>query len=146
MKASRFTATFNHVASAVLAGFIGVAFFTSVGCNVPRSETADVELTPAAIENAVGSDVQPTDLVLVKFGATWCGPCRELDKELASLKPNLPDGVRVVSIDVDERPDASRAFGIESIPRIFVVRGGEVLADQVGYQSEADLQDWIGGF
>ena len=37
--------------------------------------------------------------ILVKFGRTWCGPCRMTDAELAQLPSD-----KVVKIDVGEHP------------------------------------------
>ena len=76
--------------------------------------------------------------VLVKFGANWCGPCRMLDGEL----PNL-ESTQVVKIDVDERPNLARHYGVSAIPRMLLFKNGKVIGDRVGYASAADLQAWI---
>lgn len=118
----------------------------AVGCNQPAmTEKAAVPkasgpITAAKFEQVVNQD----KLVLVKFGATWCGPCRSVDKELAALSGDLPSDVEVLSIDVDENPELSQEFQITGIPRILIVRSGEVLADKTGYMSKSQIQNWIG--
>ncbi|EMI26347.1 thioredoxin [Rhodopirellula europaea SH398] len=98
-----------------------------------------------AIQQVVGS-AGDQDLVLVKFGAPWCGPCQQIDKELQSLEPTLAGEVRVVKIDVGEQPEVAAQFGIDGIPRMFLVRNGKVLADEVGYRSESELRSWVADY
>ncbi|WP_233215579.1 thioredoxin family protein [Rhodopirellula bahusiensis] len=132
------------VTSIAVAG-IGLVSFFFIGCNVPNNPGPTVNVPAEAIQQAVGS-VDDQNLVLVKFGAVWCGPCREVDKELASLEPTLPEQVRVVKIDVNEQPEVASKFGIEGIPRMFLVRNGQVLADEVGYRSESELRSWVASY
>lgn len=108
------------------------------GCQPPTSPA--VAVTPAKFDEIVNQD----KLVLVKFGATWCGPCRSVDEELESLAGNLPEDVEVLKIDVDENPDLAQEFQITGIPRMMLVRSGEVLADETGYMSKEQLESWIG--
>lgn len=122
---------------------VGSLLFAMVGC-VPTPETATNEIsgpiTAAKFEEVVNQD----KLVLVKFGATWCGPCRSVDEELASLSGELASDVEVLKIDVDDNPELAQEFQITGIPRILLVRSGEVIADKTGYMSKSQLQSWIG--
>ena len=47
----------------------------------------------------------------LKFGATWCGPCKVLDKTLEKVT-----GVYVKKYDVDQFEDLSEERGVRSIP------------------------------
>ncbi|SMP65387.1 thioredoxin [Neorhodopirellula lusitana] len=110
------------------------------GCPAPAEPAAAI--SPAKFDQVVSQD----KLVLVKFGATWCGPCRQVDAELNSLNASLPADVEVLKIDVDENPELAQQYQISSIPRLMLVRNGSIVDDKVGYMSEADLQSWIGEF
>jgi thioredoxin len=79
--------------------------------------------------------------VLVKFGATWCGPCRAVDAQLTQVAHCGP--ARVVKIDVDSRPDLARHYGITAIPRMLLFKDGKVVGDRTGYASADDLRSWI---
>lgn len=124
----------------------GSLLFTTVGCQPPSgSGTTSANqpsgpITAAKFEQVVNQD----KLVLVKFGATWCGPCRSVDEELASLSGELPSDVEVLKIDVDDNPELAQEFQITGIPRILLVRSGEILDDKTGYMSKSQLQSWIG--
>lgn len=115
-----------------------------LGCNQPFSAPAEPvdAISTARFDEVVNQD----KLVLVKFGATWCGPCRQIDRELKSLAGELPADVEVLKIDVDENPELAQQFQITGIPRMLLVRGGNVLADETGYMSKAELQSWIGEY
>jgi thioredoxin 1 len=85
--------------------------------------------------------VERTEPVLVKFGATWCGPCRKLDTELDKLASS--GLVNVVRIEIGEHPELAHHYGVTSIPRLFLFDRGNVLADRVGYADHKQLQIWI---
>ncbi|MCS7471126.1 thioredoxin family protein [Stieleria sp. ICT_E10.1] len=90
---------------------------------------------------ALGSGSAP-QLVLMKFGAPWCPPCRMIDKELRKLgRTSLP--VEIRKIDVDERPEMAERYGVSSIPRLILLQDGRKIGDAVGYQSADELSEWI---
>ena len=81
-------------------------------------------------------------LVLVDFYADWCGPCRmvspiieELAKEIANLK--------VIKINVDEREDVAKTYGIMSIPTILLFRDGQLEKKQIGFVPKEVLMRWF---
>ncbi|MCC9601785.1 thioredoxin family protein [Stieleria sp. JC731] len=81
-------------------------------------------------------------LVLMKFGAPWCPPCRMVDKELLELKKaKLP--VEVRKINVDNHQALADQYQISSIPRLILTEDGEVIGDLTGYKSADELEAWI---
>ena len=48
--------------------------------------------------------VSENDCVLIKFFATWCGPCKKLQQNIEIVEKEFPDVV-VVGIDVDDADD-----------------------------------------
>ncbi|MFG0255083.1 MAG: thioredoxin family protein [Rhodopirellula sp. JB053] len=122
--------------SLVLASLVIAA---SVGCKPPApAEPAD-PVTQNRFEQTINQD----KIVLVKFGATWCPPCREVDQELKTLAGQLPDDVEVLKIDVDENPELAQRYDISSIPKLLLVRNGEILSEEIGYMSGDRIQSWI---
>ena len=46
-----------------------------------------------------------------KFGASWCGPCKVLDRTLEQLT-----GIEIVKHDVDVEEELANARGIRNVP------------------------------
>jgi thioredoxin-like negative regulator of GroEL len=61
---------------------------------------------------------------VVKFTATWCGPC-------AAIKPQLSTACKefemeLLEVDVDAEPEVATEYGISSIPAlVYLVDGKE---------------------
>lgn len=113
-----------------------------VGCEPPQKDRS----TQATVPSYFDTNMDGSKLVVVKFGATWCGPCRAVDKELAALSGQLPADVEVLSIDVDDNPELAERYQISSIPKLMLVRDGKILAEQIGGMSGKQIQNWIAEF
>lgn len=70
--------------------------------------------------------------VLVDFTATWCGPCRQISPLVEQLAGEYAGRVKVTKLDIDESPGTAQKFGIRGVPTLYVFKGGEVVAQQVG--------------
>ncbi|MBC8104413.1 MAG: thioredoxin [Cytophagales bacterium] len=68
--------------------------------------------------------------VLVDFWAAWCGPCRRVGPEVDAVAEQLGDKVKIFKVDVDAEPDLAGRYGIQSIPALFIFKGGKVV-DQI---------------
>jgi len=44
-------------------------------------------------------------LLIIKFGAEWCGPCKLIENDVKNYFNNMPDNVQGAIIDVDESFD-----------------------------------------
>ncbi len=82
--------------------------------------------------------------VLVKFGAQWCGPCRAMEPILEELSKTMNGRVKVVEIDVDQRRELAVHYKVSSIPRLFLLDHGNMVADHVGSLDRKELEVWIG--
>lgn len=77
---------------------------------------------------------------LIDFSATWCGPCQMLGPVLDEIARERADSLRLVKIDVDAHPELAAQYGVMSIPAVFLLREGKVVAQAVGYQPKAALE------
>lgn len=125
----------SHVNSAlnfvVMAGVAVAAFVLAMTPKPPPDDAAFA----AKIESA--------DVVLVKFGADWCGPCRQMEKELDRLVASSPD-VSIVKLDVGRDRELAAYYGVSSIPHVILFKHGKQIGQLKGYRSQEQLTAWIG--
>lgn len=76
----------------------------------------------------LGSDVP----VLVDFTATWCGPCRQIAPLVDQIADEYVGRAKVAKLDIDDSPGIAQKYGIRGVPTIYVFKGGQVVAQQVG--------------
>ncbi|XZE19198.1 thioredoxin family protein [Pirellulaceae bacterium SH449] len=81
-------------------------------------------------------------VTLVKFGATWCGPCRYMDDELEKLKEKN-FAASVLHIDVDNNPDLSSEYDVSGIPKTILFKNGVAVDTQVGGMSAEQIEEWV---
>jgi thioredoxin 1 len=85
----------------------------------------------------LGSEVP----VLVDFWAEWCVPCHMVSPVVEEIGREK-DGVAVAKLNIDENPDATRRFGVMSIPTLILFRDGQERARVVGARGkDAVLRD-----
>lgn len=88
------------------------------------------------------TDVMQSNIpVLVDFFAEWCGPCKMMAPTIEELAEEYVGRVKIGKFDVDQNPIISERFGVQSIPTILLINGGEVVDKMVGVQSKDKLQD-----
>lgn len=80
--------------------------------------------------------------VVVDFWATWCGPCLMLAPIIEQVEKDHPE-IKVCKINVDEQPDLAAAYGIMSIPTLYVIKNGEITAKSVGLTTKAKIENML---
>jgi len=99
-----------------------------------------VEANDSSFEEEVLIDDK---LVLVEFGASWCGPCKKQLPILESLASELSDTVKVVKVDIDDAPEKSSHYRVMSVPVIMLFKNKQVVFSKVGLTSKDDLKKII---
>jgi len=76
---------------------------------------------------------------ILRFTASWCGPCKMLTKNLESVNTNIPIEV----IDIDEKDDLAIEYGVRGVPTLIMLEENVEVKRQVGMTSLKQLEDWI---
>src|SRR5277367_648342 len=66
--------------------------------------------------------------ILLDVWAPWCGPCRSMAPHFAEAAKTLEPDVRLLKLNSDAEPAAARALQVSSIPALFLIRDGQVIA------------------
>ena len=78
-------------------------------------------------------------LIIIKMGATWCGPCRMIGPVVEELHNEYEGKAVIGKVNVDQNPSVSAQFGVRNIPTILFIKGGEVVDKSVGAVPKAQL-------
>jgi thioredoxin 1 len=113
---------------------------TGVTAPTQEREMANIgSVSDQDFEQAVlGSDTP----VLVDFWAEWCVPCHMVSPVVEEIGNEKGDALKVAKLNIDENPDATRKYGVMSIPSLILFKGGDEVARVIGARpKDAILRD-----
>jgi putative thioredoxin len=85
-----------------------------------------------------------TKLVIIDFWAEWCGPCKALSPVLEKVAAAYADkGVVLAKIDTDKNQFIASQFQIRSIPTVYAMFGGQLVADMTQARTESQLRTFL---
>ncbi|KAI9101370.1 thioredoxin-like protein [Phlyctochytrium arcticum] len=82
-------------------------------------------------ESEYSKHINGSQLVVVDFYATWCGPCKVVAPRFEQLASKYPNVV-FLKVDVDEQQGIARTASVTAMPTFHLYRGGKRLAEVVG--------------
>jgi thioredoxin 1 len=101
-----------------------------------------IEVTDANFESEVLQSQVP---VLVDFGATWCGPCKQLAPIVQKVADETVGKYKIVTIDIDDSPATTAKFGVRGVPTVIVFKDGKQVGQHVGLTNKEKLLQLLGG-
>jgi len=101
-----------------------------------------IDVTDATFEQDVleRSDQIP---VVIDLWAPWCGPCRTLGPMLEKAVAAKDGSVELVKVNVDENPQISTTFQVQSIPAVFAVKDRQVVDGFIGAVPEVQVAEFV---
>lgn len=83
--------------------------------------------------------------VIVDLWAEWCGPCKQLSPVLERLAGQYGGSWVLAKIDIDANPRIAQLFGVQSIPMVVAIAGGQPVEAFAGAQPEPQIKQWLDG-
>jgi len=74
-------------------------------------------------------------ITVKKYSASWCFPCKQLDKNLEGKKYEI--------VDVEDNIEESALFGIRNLPTVIFFKDGEIVERKVGIFSAQEFDEII---
>jgi putative thioredoxin len=100
-----------------------------------------VDVDEASFGDIVQASAQV--LVVMDLWATWCEPCKQLSPVLERLAAAAAGSWVLARVDVDANPRIAQAFGVQSIPTVVAVAGGQPVDAFSGALPEPQVRQWI---
>lgn len=94
-----------------------------------------IHVTKENFEKEVLQSAKP---VLLDFFAPWCGPCRMLGPVLDEIAEERSD-ITVAKVNVDQEQELAAQYKVVSIPSVFVIQNGQILAQSLGAKPKHQL-------
>jgi len=78
---------------------------------------------------------------LVKFGASWCGPCKQLETIMEAI---VEEGYSVFEVNIDEEQELTKKYEIRSVPTTLIFKNKELVQRIIGIKSKQELINLLG--
>ena len=88
-------------------------------------------------------ELQNNEYVVIKFAASWCGPCKQIAPVLEELADTYQDSLKYIPLDVEESYDIATEYKVRNVPTILFLKQGEVMDKVVGSTSRVTLVEKI---
>ena len=87
--------------------------------------------------------LQNNAVVMVDFGATWCGPCKALAPVVEEIANEYEGRAAVCKADVEECSSTAARFRIRNVPTVLFFKNGELKDKSVGAVQKSTLTQKI---
>ena len=82
---------------------------------------------------------KPNHLVVIKFGATWCGPCKTMIPILKALSEKYTQ-VCFLDVDIDRMPELAEEYKVSSVPFFVFLKNQKIVYTTSGAMQGAAFE------
>ena len=96
-------------------------------------------------DKTFNQEVESNETILVDFWAEWCGPCKKVSPILDEISNDT--GLLVGKLNIDENPDKTLEYSVQSIPTMVLFVDGNPVHTVVGAKPKhmllKELAEWL---
>ena len=85
-------------------------------------------------------EVKKANKAFIKFGAEWCGHCKNMVPAIEELSNEHAD-IQFYEVDCDEQMDICRELKVMSLPTFIIMKNGEEVKKLIGEQPKELLEE-----
>lgn len=100
-------------------------------------------LAPLDLDNIIQNSTRP---ILIDFGASWCGPCRDIALTLTRLAATDRERIVIVNVDIEQHSEIAARYQIRSIPTLALIVHGIERGRFSGSKNLHQLKSWLSEF
>ncbi|MFC0543914.1 tetratricopeptide repeat protein [Kutzneria chonburiensis] len=112
----------------------------------PGADTPAGDFVIAVSEASFQNDVVERSMqvpVIVDLWAEWAGPSKQLSPVLERLAQAAGGAWILATVDVDANPRIAQLFGVQSIPTVVAIAGGQPIDAFAGALPEPEIRKWL---
>lgn len=80
------------------------------------------------------------DVVVLKIGAPWCGPCKAIEANISEIEAENIDSAEFVEVNVDEADEEFvDNLRVRNVPVLIFYKNGEAVDRTVGLLTKQDI-------
>lgn len=87
-------------------------------------------------------EIKAAPLAVIRFTATWCGPCKSLAPIFDEVAKEHPE-MKTFVVDVDENGDIAQKFGVRGIPTLMRIEKGSVTLQRSGAMPKPEVEEFF---
>lgn len=103
----------------------------------------------SSFEDAQKLSIATNRLIFIDFYASWCGPCKEMDRE-AFTDPTIKEILKkyvLLRLDFDKEVSLRNKYGIKAIPYILITDShGKVIDKERGYSGKNSVASFLSNY
>ena len=87
--------------------------------------------------------IQASQLVLVYFWASWCGPCRLMSPAIDWAAEEYSNQLKVFKMEVDPNQVTVKQYQVEGVPALRLFQGSKLIASSEGAIAKPKLISFL---
>ena len=94
-------------------------------------------------DDSFDQEVLKSQLAVIQFSASWCGPCKVLKPLMEELSNEMSDTMKFYYHDIDSEPNVPSRYGVRGVPTVMIFKNGELKSQKVGAVPKSTLKSWL---